>query len=241
LLALLYGYSFQIFADFAGYSLMAIGFAALFGYKFPENFNYPYLSTSVTEFWRRWHMSLSSWLRDYLYIPLGGNRKGEARTYLNLMLVMFLGGLWHGAEWKFAIWGIAHGLFLAIERSCLKFSLLNTRRFTIVWALIKWMITFHVITLLWITFLMPNTGFINAFLNGVSNWNWNFSGPPIFSLLFYGAGVVIYHFWGWIKIYHEDFIRTFNVVRYEPFVLALMVFLILTNPGAPRGFIYFQF
>ena len=102
---MLYGYSLQIFADFAGYSLIAIGLGALFGYKLPPNFNFPYLSKSITEFWRRWHLSLSSWLRDYLYFPLGGNRKGSGSTYFNLFLVMFLGGLWHGAAWKFAIWG----------------------------------------------------------------------------------------------------------------------------------------
>jgi len=123
---LLYCYSLQIFADFAGYSLIAIGLAAMFGYKFPTNFNFPYLSTSITEFWRRWHMSLSGWLRDYLYIPLGGNRKGPGRTYVNLFLVMFLGGLWHGAEWKFALWGSLHGLALAFERLCgSKFWILN--------------------------------------------------------------------------------------------------------------------
>ena len=99
LMAMLYSYGFQIFADFAGYSLIAIGLGLMFGYRLPENFNFPYLSLSITEFWRRWHLSLSAWLRDYLYIPLGGNRMGSGRTYVNLFLVMFLGGLWHGAEW----------------------------------------------------------------------------------------------------------------------------------------------
>lgn len=116
LLGMLYGYSFRIFADFAGYSLIALGLAALFGYRLPVNFNYPYIASSMTEFWRRWHVSLSTWLRDYLYFPLGGNRKGTGRTYLNLFLVMFLGGLWHGAAWRFALWGAAHGLILAVER-----------------------------------------------------------------------------------------------------------------------------
>ena len=116
LLFLLYGFSFQIFADFAGYSLIAMGLARLFGYQLPINFNFPYLSQSITEFWRRWHISLSSWLREYLYYPLGGNRKGAARTYANLIIVMLLGGLWHGASWSYMVWGGAHGLFLAIER-----------------------------------------------------------------------------------------------------------------------------
>ena len=106
-------YSIQIFCDFSGYSDMAIGVAKMIGYDLPENFNMPYLSASITEFWRRWHMTLSSWLKDYLYIPLGGNRKGRARTYINLMLTMLLGGLWHGASWNFVLWGGAHGLALA--------------------------------------------------------------------------------------------------------------------------------
>ena len=109
-------YSLQIYCDFSGYSDMAIGTAKMFGYDLPENFNMPYLSGSVNEFWRRWHMTLSAWLRDYLYIPLGGNRRGETRTHLNLMITMFLGGLWHGASWNFALWGLLHGLALSIHR-----------------------------------------------------------------------------------------------------------------------------
>jgi alginate O-acetyltransferase complex protein AlgI len=115
-LTLLFGYSIQIFADFAGYSLIAIGFAAALGYKIPDNFDFPYISRSLSEFWRRWHISLSTWLRDYLYFPLGGNRKGKIRTYVNLMTVMTLGGLWHGAAWSYAVWGIYHGFGLAVER-----------------------------------------------------------------------------------------------------------------------------
>jgi alginate O-acetyltransferase complex protein AlgI len=109
-------FAFQIFFDFSGYTDIAIGIALLFGFHFPENFCRPYLAASITEFWRRWHMTLSRWLRDYIYISLGGNRKGEARTYLNLMLTMLLGGLWHGASWNFVIWGGYHGALLGIER-----------------------------------------------------------------------------------------------------------------------------
>lgn len=109
-------YALQILFDFSGYSNMAIGLGLMLGFVFPRNFNAPYRSTSVTEFWRRWHISLSTWLRDYLYIPLGGNRKGKYRTYLNLFLVMFLGGLWHGASWTFVIWGSFHGILLLVER-----------------------------------------------------------------------------------------------------------------------------
>lgn len=113
-------YSLQIFFDFSGYSCMAIGIGLIMGFQFPVNFNYPYISNSITEFWRRWHISLSTWFRDYVYIPLGGNRKGSARTYINLFIVFFLCGLWHGAAWTFVIWGIYHGILLISERVFLK-------------------------------------------------------------------------------------------------------------------------
>jgi len=109
-------YAFQIYFDFSGYSDMAVGLGLMLGFVFPKNFDSPYRSASVTEFWRRWHISLSTWLRDYLYIPLGGNRKGPGRTYVNLIVVMLLGGLWHGAAWNFLAWGGIHGSLLAIER-----------------------------------------------------------------------------------------------------------------------------
>jgi alginate O-acetyltransferase complex protein AlgI len=109
-------YTMQIYFDFSGYSDMAVGLARIFGFKFPVNFNYPYISSSIKEFWRRWHISLSSWFRDYLYIPLGGNRVSVKRQYFNLFLVFFLCGLWHGASWNFIVWGIFHGFFLVIER-----------------------------------------------------------------------------------------------------------------------------
>jgi alginate O-acetyltransferase complex protein AlgI len=110
------GYAFQIYFDFSGYSTMAIGLAMASGFRFPRNFDHPYVSRSITEFWRRWHISLSRWFRDYLYIPLGGNRHGAARTYLNLFMVFILCGLWHGAAWTFVAWGIYHGLLLVLER-----------------------------------------------------------------------------------------------------------------------------
>ena len=113
----LFGYAFQIYFDFSGYSDMAIGLALMLGFVLIQNFDSPYKSVSITEFWRRWHVSLSTWLRDYLYVPLGGNRKGSRRTYVNLMTVMLLGGLWHGASWNFVIWGAIHGGMLAFERA----------------------------------------------------------------------------------------------------------------------------
>lgn len=109
-------YALQIYFDFSGYSDMAIGLGRMFGFEFLENFDYPYISTSVREFWRRWHISLSTWFRDYLYIPLGGNRRGKLRTYLNLVIVFACTGFWHGASWSFLIWGLYHGFFLVVER-----------------------------------------------------------------------------------------------------------------------------
>ncbi len=109
-------YTFQIYLDFSGYSDMAIGLAKMMGFKIPENFNFPYTSKSVTEFWKRWHITLSSWMKDYLYIPLGGNKASNFRTYINLFLVFLFSGFWHGASWNFVIWGAFHGLFLIIER-----------------------------------------------------------------------------------------------------------------------------
>lgn len=111
-----YGYALQIYCDFSGYSDMAIGIALLLGFHFNINFDSPYKSASITEFWRRWHISLSSWLRDYLYISLGGNRKGKIRQYANLIITMFLGGLWHGASWNFVLWGMMHGVALAAHK-----------------------------------------------------------------------------------------------------------------------------
>jgi alginate O-acetyltransferase complex protein AlgI len=112
-------YTLQIYFDFSGYSDMAIGLARMLGFHYLENFNYPYISRSIREFWRRWHISLSTWFRDYLYVPLGGNQQGPIRTYINLVLVFLLCGLWHGASWNFVIWGLFHGLFLASERTFL--------------------------------------------------------------------------------------------------------------------------
>jgi alginate O-acetyltransferase complex protein AlgI len=109
-------YTLQLYFDFSGYSDMALGLGRMFGFRFPENFRYPYVATSVQDFWRRWHLSLSAWFRDYLYVPLGGNRVAPARVYVNLVTVFALCGLWHGANWTFVVWGLFHGAFLVVER-----------------------------------------------------------------------------------------------------------------------------
>ncbi|MBB5353633.1 alginate O-acetyltransferase complex protein AlgI [Haloferula luteola] len=239
LMAMLYGYGLQIFADFAGYSLIAIGLGALFGYRLPPNFHFPYISTSLTEFWRRWHLSLSSWLRDYLYIPLGGNRKGSARTYLNLFLVMFLGGLWHGAEWKFAFWGGLHGGFLALERLLGRRNRRENEGPGWV-AILKGFYAFHVVTFLWLTFLMPDLQHILGFFRALGS-EFQLPGQPLFALGVYGGVVVLYHLWGWLRERRSRPWMEHPPILVEGALHALMIFLIVTNPGAPRGFIYFQF
>ncbi len=144
-----YGYALQIYFDFSGYSDIAIGMAQVLGFYLPENFNSPYRATSITDFWRRWHISLSTWLRDYLYIPLGGNRSGPTRQYVNLMITMLLGGLWHGASWNFVVWGGFHGLGLAVHKG---FSALVPRGDGAVRSALGWVLTLHFVIALWIFF-----------------------------------------------------------------------------------------
>lgn len=142
------GYTMQIYCDFSGYSDMAIGIALIMGFKLGINFDSPYQSRNLTEFWRRWHISLSSWLRDYLYIPLGGNRKGTLRTYINNFLTMLIGGLWHGAAWKFIFWGAMHGVGLAVHKACRPIlQRIPDNWFTV---FISWAITFVYVSLLWV-------------------------------------------------------------------------------------------
>jgi D-alanyl-lipoteichoic acid acyltransferase DltB (MBOAT superfamily) len=160
-----YGYAVQIYCDFSAYSDMAIGIAALLGYRFPRNFDRPYRAASLQEFWRRWHISLSRWLRDYLYIDaLGGSRGSKFQVYRNLMITMLLGGLWHGAAWTFVIWGGLHGAALCVERAWARSPL--TSRFVVPhWA--KVALTFHVVVLGWIFFRAASFGDAMAYLHGI--------------------------------------------------------------------------
>lgn len=163
-------YALQIYFDFSGYSDMAIGMGHMLGFDFLENFNYPYVSCSVQEFWRRWHISLSSWFRDYLYIPLGGNRRGKVRTYINLIIVFACTGLWHGASFSFIVWGLWHGLFLVIERLGFKKVLDKLPKF------IGWIYTMLVVLVGWVFFradtlsaAMKYLGEMFSFTGGVAN------------------------------------------------------------------------
>jgi alginate O-acetyltransferase complex protein AlgI len=140
---------------------MAIGLARMFGFEFPENFDYPYIARSMTEFWRRWHLSLSRWFRDYLYVPLGGNRHGPLRTYLNLATVFLLCGLWHGASWNFVIWGALHGAFLVLERLGLLRLLERT------WSPVRHAYTLLLVLITWVFFRAPNLSAANTFLHAL--------------------------------------------------------------------------
>jgi D-alanyl-lipoteichoic acid acyltransferase DltB (MBOAT superfamily) len=163
------GYAIQIYADFSGYTDIAIGVALLLGIRFPQNFDAPYRSLSVQDFWRRWHMTLSRWLRDYLYIPLGGNRGGAVATYRNLMLTMVLGGLWHGANWTFVIWGAIHGSALAIERFVTerRAAVGTARAPTVPGRVGRWVLTFAIVVLAWVFFRAPSFGDAMAVLGGL--------------------------------------------------------------------------
>jgi alginate O-acetyltransferase complex protein AlgI len=176
-------YSLQIYCDFSGYSDIAIGVSKIIGFDLPENFNMPYVATSITEFWRRWHITLSQWLRDYLYIPLGGNRKGPWRTYLNLFLTMLLGGLWHGASWTFVLWGFLHGVGLAVHKFWLSRKGKPSRPFR---GILGWLGTYVFVCFTWIFFRATNFSTALAILRKIAGIDgggvvWIYS--PLFMLL----------------------------------------------------------
>ncbi len=164
-------YALQIYFDFSGYSDMAIGLGIIFGFKFPLNFNYPYIALSITDFWRRWHISLSSWFRDYVYIPLGGNRVKVSRMYINLFIVFAVTGIWHGANWTFLVWGLFHGLFLVIEKVT---GLHKIERFKI----IRWAITMVIVLIGWVIFRSDNITYAGKYI--VAMFGYGFSGTELF-------------------------------------------------------------
>lgn len=238
-----YGYALQIYCDFSGYSDMAIGIALLMGYKLSLNFNSPYQSGSITEFWRRWHISLSSWLRDYLYISLGGNRKGKIRTYFNLMITMLLGGLWHGAALRFIIWGALHGVMLAIEKffkSLIKIPTNSFTRFAGVF------LTFHFVCFTWIFFRASDMQTANAVLNQIfTAFHPEIIGEFIdgysYVILLMLIGYVLHFLPAKMEKYSE------NVLIRSPFIikvvyLCVIIFLVIqTKSSEIQPFIYFQF
>jgi D-alanyl-lipoteichoic acid acyltransferase DltB (MBOAT superfamily) len=229
---LVFLYSYQIYSDFFGYSAIALGLGLVFGYRLPVNFNLPYISTSFSEFWTRWHISLSNWLKIYLYIPLGGNRRGTARTYLNLMIVMTLGGLWHGAGAGYALWGLLHGLLLVIERPFLALfrnpgPALQTVRIGVV---------FLCVTMLWIFFKLPNFDHALAYLHGMFTPTSNPNPTKLFYnlALLYSLPVMIQH------LGFGAFVST-SLRRWEPYLYGMLAALAFLDAGPDTAFIYFQF
>lgn len=239
-----YGYAIQIYCDFSGYSDIAIGLALLMGFWLPANFRTPYQSASITEFWRRWHISLSTWLRDYLYISLGGNRKGNFRTYVNLFLTMLLGGLWHGASWKFVFWGVLHGTALAVERFFGQFIKLPKNHFV---RFIQVLLTFHFVVFCWLFFRASDfaTAFqivknIGQLTFDLGKWQTIILGyKNVFILLAIGF---VWHF---LPTKVIDMLRTtFNNIPLplKAVLFGLLFWLIYATASAgPQPFIYFQF
>ena len=226
-------YSYQIYADFFGYTAIAIGLGLLFGYRLPTNFNLPYISASFSEFWTRWHMSLSNWLRTYLYIPLGGNRHGSLRTYFNLIVVMGLGGLWHGAGLSYLMWGLMHGLFLAAERPLLgRFDKIDSTLLRI----IRIAVVFFCVTMLWIFFKLPNFDHAMSYLSGMFMPGKNPNPPKLFYALalFYALPVILQHL-------RFDLLMEGRLKRWEPYLYGLMLALSYLEAGPETSFIYFQF
>ncbi len=245
----IYGYALQIYCDFSGYSDMAIGIALLLGFKFPANFNAPYKSATITEFWRRWHISLSSWLRDYLYISLGGNRKGDIRTYFNLMITMLLGGLWHGAALRFILWGGVHGVALALHKLWIVIfpsSKIEGRDMHPVARVVGILLTFHVVCLGWLMFRAETMSSVVEMLHQIL---FNFS-PLLVGQVINGYSEIFLLFVVGYTLHMlpracSDWLR--GVVTASPFLLqilyfALVVWLVMQVKSSDiQPFIYFQF
>jgi len=243
------GFGIQIYCDFSGYSDIALGAAHIIGFKIPINFNKPYFATSPSDFWRRWHISLSTWLRDYLYIPLGGNKKSKPRTYLNLMIVMFLGGLWHGASWNFVIWGILHGTYLSIHKILSdRFPILANHRFfkTRIGAIISILITQYLIFLTWIAFRVENTDAMfyamqkYVFVDFAITNTITFVASHKLSMALIGLFIII-HFVSFRRPNIIQQIANYSPIRWTLFLVSIMIAIFFFYDGNPEDFIYFKF
>ncbi len=242
-------YAFQIYGDFSGYSDIAIGAALILGFKLPMNFNKPYFAISFSDFWKRWHISLSTWLRDYLYIPLGGNKKSSMRTYGNLLTVMILGGLWHGAAVNFMIWGALHGMYLTIHKIFQRiFPRLSQHFFfkTRIGKIISILITQYFIFLAWIPFRVQNTDEILYSMNKFILIDFQFSDVipiltshkiPIFILLLF----IILHFVSFRKSNLIENISKLNLKQWFIVLITISLSIVLFYNGNPEDFIYFRF
>jgi len=226
------GYTYQLYFDFSGYSDMAVGLGLMFGIRIPQNFNSPYKAVSISDFWRRWHISLSTWLRDYLYIPLGGNRRGEVRTHVNLLITMLLGGLWHGANWTFIVWGAFHGVLLTINNLFKNHVSIQLPKF------IGQFITFLCVVIGWVYFRSEILGHANAVIDKMFSMQSGLLPQPVGSLVgfIFIAGLIAHIAPNTMELKH----------RWRPamaYVFAglflLCMFRIIANENSP--FLYFQF
>ena len=235
------GFSGQIYFDFSGYSLCAIGLALCFGFEFPDNFRYPYAARGFSDFWRRWHITLSSWLRDYLYVSLGGNRGGEAKTYRNLMLTMLIGGLWHGASWLFVIWGGLHGAYLAIERWLTR-PATQARAPSRSTGVALSLLTFLIVTLTWIPFRSPDMTNVVQVLAGL----FRFGVPAKLQftpMLLCYASIATMLCWQ-LSMRNSSLEERFGKLGRIPQTVVVglcLVTMFLCSGGDERAFIYFQF
>ena len=236
-----YGYTIQIFCDFSGYSDIAIGIAMWLGFSIPDNFKTPYRSTSITEFWRRWHISLSSWLRDYLYIPLGGNRKGKFRQYINLIITMLLGGLWHGASWKFILWGALHGLALAIEKLFEPLIRFPKNNFVL---LFKGLLTFHFVAFCWIWFRASDFANAQEVIKQISFLKFDLFFKIIFGYKWVFALIGIAYLWHFLPFEKLEIEKNKLIqnIYIQAFVLGIVMWLVSQVKSSEiQPFIYFQF
>ncbi|HLC96371.1 MAG TPA: MBOAT family O-acyltransferase [Candidatus Nanoarchaeia archaeon] len=239
-------FGIQIYCDFSAYTDIAIGAARIFGFTFPQNFNKPFFATSPANFWKRWHITLSTWLRDYLYIPLGGNRKGKARTYINIMITMLLGGLWHGASWNFVIWGGFHGILLAIHRFTAKIVFFKERLNPYIGRIAAVLVTQYFVFLSWLIFRVRNTEYLLYSMRKyvVLDLRWSELSQYLFEYtwVFVLIGLFIYiHFLSY-KV--KDIIQRINSLRLGYWFLYItftIVLLFLFAPSLNTSFIYFQF
>lgn len=227
------GYSVQIYCDFSGYTDMAVGTARIFGIRLPGNFDAPYGSLSVSEFWRRWHITLSSWLRDYLYIPLGGSRVNPVRTSLNLIITMILGGFWHGANWTFLVWGLMHGIALAGERTL--------SGIVLVPAIVRWVATYLFITLCWVIFRAPDITEAGRFLGKMlaldpHGITWTFGTVLPFIVI-----VPVVHLLSKNRSTFTAYLNKLPGYICWNFLIFIVMAIVFLKPGTSSPFTYLQF
>lgn len=244
-LAGVYAFAFQIYGDFCGYSTMAQGIARWLGFELMDNFNQPYFATSPQDFWRRWHISLSSWLRDYLFIPLGGSRQGMARTCRNLMITMLLGGLWHGASWTFIAWGAFHGTWLVLHRLCCARTTGRDEgvvKPSIAVTAFKMFVTFHLVCVSWLFFRAQSMTQVWTMLGRLlSDWHWSPLAAYALSMIaVFTAPLLLYE--AWVERKGKLLALTESPWPARALVyLAMIAALICFSPDLPSEFIYFQF